>query len=279
MTAFSATAENARQSPRECHFDTDSRPLLVDNGSSRGLSNCKADFKNLQPLPKDQVKILGLTASEAPEAVGTMIVNFQDNSGQEHTFEIDDCYYSPSFTARIMCPQQWAQQHYEKFGDTLAHCDTTRQSLVLEWSHGDQLFQKTIPLTKSNVGFTSTSVGFKNYLAFLSLFQATEAVVVSDDEEDSKPTIENQDALPGTTSATPFSFDLSSPHVVPQDDDETPLLVKDQKLLMQYHESLGHASWDQLKVLASQDIIPKKLAKCPAPKCPGCIYGKAHRLP
>jgi len=48
---------------------------------------------------------------------------------------------------------------------------------------------------------------------------------------------------------------------------------------MQFHESLGHASWEQLKVLASQGIIPKKLVKCPAPKCPGCIYGKAHRLP
>jgi len=72
---------------------------------------------------------------------------------------------------------------------------------------------------------------------------------------------------------------LSSPHVVPPDDDDAPLLVKDQKLLMQYHESLGHASWDQLKVLASQGIIPKKLDKYPAPKCPECIYGKAHRLP
>ena len=134
MTVFHATAKNARQSPKECSFDTDSRPLLVDNGSSRSLSNNKADFKNLTTLQSDQVQILGLTAAEAPEAVGTMVINLQDDEGQEHVFKMDDCYYSPSFNARIMCPQQWAEQRFDKYNDTVPHCDTTRQN-ILEWSH------------------------------------------------------------------------------------------------------------------------------------------------
>jgi len=43
-----------------------------------------------------------------------------------------------------------------------------------------------MPSTRSNVGFKSTNVGFKNYLAFLSLFKAAEATLISDDEEDTE---------------------------------------------------------------------------------------------
>jgi len=77
----------------------------------------------------------------------------------------------------------------------------------------------------------------------------------------------------------PITFDPRSPETVPIEDEESPLLLKDQQLLMQYHETLGHVSWDQLKVLASQGIIQRRLAKCPAPKCPGCIYGNANQKP
>ena len=31
--------------------------------------------------------------------------------------------------------------------------------------------------------------------------------------------------------------------------------------------------------MAEQGIIPKKFAKVPPPKCPSCLYGKAHRKP
>jgi len=113
-----------------------------------------------------------------------MIINLEHDEGQENVFEIDDCYYSPSFNARIMCPQQWAQQRFDKYNDTVAHCDTTRQNLILEWSHAGQVSRKTIPLTRSNVGFTSTNIGCKGFFTFLNLFQAAEVVAVSDDEEE-----------------------------------------------------------------------------------------------
>jgi len=106
----------------------------VENGSSKSLSNNKAEFKNLKTLWSNQVQILGLTAAAAPEAIGTMIINLEHDEGQENVFEIDDCYYSPSFNARIMCPQQWAEQRFDKYNDTVPHCDTTRQN-ILEWSH------------------------------------------------------------------------------------------------------------------------------------------------
>ena len=48
---------------------------------------------------------------------------------------------------------------------------------------------------------------------------------------------------------------------------------------MQLHEQLGHSSFAQLKQMAEQGIIPRKFAKVPPPKCPSCLYGKAHWKP
>ena len=47
---------------------------------------------------------------------------------------------------------------------------------------------------------------------------------------------------------------------------------------MRLHEQLGHCSFAQLKQMADQGI-PRKLAKVPPPKCPSCLYRKAHRKP
>ena len=54
-------------------------------------------------------------------------------------------------------------------------------------------------------------------------------------------------------------------------------MASDQALLIAYHEQLGHTSFAQLQELAKQGIIPKKLASVPPPKCPSCLYGKAHK--
>ena len=43
--------------------------------------------------------------------------------------------------------------------------------------------------------------------------------------------------------------------------------------------SLAIAPFAQLKQMAEQGIIPRKLAKVPPPKCPSCLYGKAHQKP
>ena len=48
---------------------------------------------------------------------------------------------------------------------------------------------------------------------------------------------------------------------------------------MRLHEQLGHCSFDQLKQMAEQGLIPIKLAKVPPPKCLSCLYGKAHWKP
>jgi hypothetical protein len=56
-------------------------------------------------------------------------------------------------------------------------------------------------------------------------------------------------------------------------------LSPDEQVLMGYHERLGHLGFAQLKLLAELGFLPKRLAKCRQPKCPGCMYGKMNRKP
>ena len=70
-----------------------------------------------------------------------------------------------------------------------------------------------------------------------------------------------------------------NPTLIPSDDLDEPLLKSNQAALMRLHEQLGHCSFAQLKQMAEQGIIPRKFTKVPPPKCPSCLYGKAHRKP
>ena len=72
---------------------------------------------------------------------------------------------------------------------------------------------------------------------------------------------------------------MVNPTIIPPDDQDKPLLRSDQAALMRLHDQLGHCSFAQLKHMAEQGIIPRKFAKVPPPKCPSCLYGKAHRKP
>ena len=69
------------------------------------------------------------------------------------------------------------------------------------------------------------------------------------------------------------------PHIIPPETPNQPLLNANQALFMCLHEQLSDCSFHQLCQLAERGIIPKQLAKVPIPKCPSCLYGKAHGKP
>jgi hypothetical protein len=48
---------------------------------------------------------------------------------------------------------------------------------------------------------------------------------------------------------------------------------------MRWHYHLGHLSFAKLKLLAKNGEIPRCLAKVPAPKCAGCLFGAMTKLP
>ena len=52
-----------------------------------------------------------------------------------------------------------------------------------------------------------------------------------------------------------------------------------QAELMRWHYRLGHLPFNDLKELAENGEIPKKLAKVNPPKCAGCLFGAMTKVP
>jgi hypothetical protein len=48
---------------------------------------------------------------------------------------------------------------------------------------------------------------------------------------------------------------------------------------LNYHHQFGHVSFQQLKEMVKQGIIPKRLAKMQPPMCAACAYAKATQRP
>ncbi len=79
------------------------------------------------------------------------------------------------------------------------------------------------------------------------------------------------------TQQGPLTFDPSSP--TEEAEDVQLSAANKQAKLMQWHYRLGHLSFPNLKQLALNGEIPKKLTKVLPPKCAGCLFGTMTELP
>ena len=79
-----------------------------------------------------------------------------------------------------------------------------------------------------------------------------------------------------TPHSSNFCLPCTSQEIV---EDPSILATRRKQLrLLTIHESLGHLSFSVLKLMARCGIIPRELESVDPPTCPGCAYGKAHRL-
>ena len=152
------------------------------------------------------------------------------------------------------------------------------------------MVSKYIPLNKSNISICFTASGYQNFSNFAALFGMPASYISHDEDEvheantqsttddDHEITTLQLPGLPSPPQSTQNGITTefqTNPNVIPVEEDP-PSRQSDQALLMKYHEKLGHCPFNQLKQLAEKNILPHKLAKIPAPKCPSCLYGKAH---
>ena len=243
--------------------------------------------------------MLGLNGKTIkPIGMGTVLLKIEDDLNHVHALEIQDVRHMPEIPLNIFVPQAFIQQCQSE-GNSIASCSIDAAGITLKWmSESGWEASKYVPLNRSNIGIALTASGYKNFKAFAAMF-AMPATYVSDNEEDETVPSPSLDKQPiRSTSPSPHGDPVHSPpegamrspskgvtmdfkadpHLIPQEPD-TPLMASNQALLMAYHEQLGHTSFAQLQELAKQGIIPKKMANVPPPKCPSCLYRKAHKKP
>ena len=189
---------------------------------------------------------------------------------------------------------------------------------ILHWTVRNRPYSKTIYNDiRSNVPTFYSGYGNKKYSAFQSTVRDSidhsyetcfSANTISDDENSTDENIVNQDDAP-IISSTNSSINLpltvgGEKHIdqqtsvefenmntvisnieprdiatVIENDEEVLTGISDAAELKRWHYKLGHLSFNKLRILAENGIIPKKLAKVRSPKCACCIYGKMHRRP
>ena len=294
-------------------FDSDSHPLMFDDGASASITNDLQDFIR-KPTPITR-KVKGIAGSTEATYHGTVKWKIEDDDNMVHTFTIPNTYYITNAPTRILLPQHFAQQmqdhkpHAEGTG-----CTTTSSTIVLFWNQ--RKFTKTVKLDpKLNIAMTNTAPGIQQYKSYIMNQREEpnkhahifETHIIPEEESDQEQEDDDLSFQPSdpvqaidklgsdhkvhhtdgstagdihqnyndTTMAEEFSLEL--PHTIPEDTEPTMISAQDE--LMRWHYHLNHLSFDRMFKMAKQGLLPKKILKANIPICSACQYGKMHRKP
>ena len=312
LLAYSALAMSTQMGPQQQHtinFDTDSRPIGVDNRCTACISHDINDFIDPPQDTPRQIKGFGGTTHKNVK-IGTIKWSWCDDMGKVHKFIIPKSYYVPNGNVRLLSPQHWAYtQERGRRNKKMGTGETTNATTcTLFWNNKSN--KLSIPLSPhTNVATFNLAHGYTKYSSFCKNAQITgidekeiiiadESTLIEDESEEQTVPVVNplgSDASTWTCLPVPKEHNnktpikLDGPHVIPTDQMTT---NKEQKFpispdgkispteeLLKYHQKMGHISFRKLQILASEGALPKHLAKCDIPICSSCMYAKMAKRP
>ena len=175
--ALACPAKQITTQERIVKFDTEAKPIGVDNRCSACISPYIKDF--IGPLQDTNKTIKGFAGARTNNPkIGTLRWQWSDDSGKIDTFEIPNSYYVPSCELRLLSPQHWAQTRNPVDRET-TRCITSSVNVYLRWTNGDENYELTLPLNKrgSNVGTLYSHPVYNKY----DLFCQAAAITIADD--------------------------------------------------------------------------------------------------
>ena len=302
MRLVTITCMTAASIHHEAAFDSDSKPIAIDNCSSRCLTNSSRDF-----LPGTvegcNVAVSGVGGLIRCKKKGTVSWTIEDDQGRSHDVLIPDTPMCSALPTRLFSPQHWAQEVERKsrfpiLGSWRPHCTTNADTTTLTWGRGK--FTKTVTLDKNkNVAIMSTRPGIKKYSSFATTVQGLEPViscfVATGAPYEEAPTVtDNEDSIDDVDESVATEESSAS-----EGDDQQPEqadfqeqsnvqgvsiendqpLSKDKDELYRLHVRAGHLSFAKIRAMARRGEVPSRLQHCESPMCAACQYGKATRKP
>ena len=158
--AYEATSnQNKNNHKNNIVFDSDSYPIMVDNGASYSITNDLKDF--IEPPIQKGIKINGFNGSKTPARTGTVQWKILDDKGRPHTITLPGTNYVPTAEIRMLSPQHWSQATNDLRG-TL--CTTYGDLMVLKWNK--KKYRKSFPIcprNTRNVGMMMSAAGNEQY--------------------------------------------------------------------------------------------------------------------
>ena len=98
--------ENIARSVRS-QFDSDSKPLMLDDGASASITNDLNDI--IHPPKQVNHKVRGIKGHANGTHLGMICWHIEDDMGRMHAIVINSTYLIPDAPARILSPQHLAQ--------------------------------------------------------------------------------------------------------------------------------------------------------------------------
>ena len=313
QVVYHAAAETMPTSAQEVFFDTDSGPLRVDNCATRSISPFTSDFITTL-LPAPNIKVQGIGGVIEEVLTGTIQWKIEDDEGGIHKVILPESLYIPSAPSRLLSPQHWAQTVKDNKPHTDGTwCATYGKKVVLYWNQMKHKRTIDLDINGSNVASIRTAPGYTKSLAFMAAtgmdsegdepeFVTYDANMISDDEGEDEQSQDSQgsdeDNFYDANSEAPepedapfqregplfTTFDLNGntaarlrPAIITDEEDTMPQDASAE--FLRWHHRLGHISSKKIRILATQGILPKRLANCRVPICTSCLFGKATRRP
>ena len=167
--ALACPAKQIASKERIIKFDTDTKPIGVDNRCSACISPYIEDF--IGPLEDTSKTIKGFAGARTKNPkTGTLHWQWSDDTGRMHTFKIPNSYYVPECELRLLSPQHSAQTQ-SPADQARTRCITSSTNVYLRWTKGDVNYELTLPLNQrgSNVGTLYSHPGYNKYNFFARL--------------------------------------------------------------------------------------------------------------
>ena len=125
-------AKQIASKERIVKFDTDAKPIGVDNQCSVCISPYDEDF--IRPLEDTNKTIKGFAVGQTNNPkTGTLHWQWLDDTGRMHTFEIQNSYDVPECEQQLLSPQHWAQTR-SAADQATTRCITSALNVYLRWT-------------------------------------------------------------------------------------------------------------------------------------------------
>ena len=258
--------------------DTDAFTIRIDTHASYTMCNNRAHFiSDLKPM--SNASIVGVNGRLPIHGVGTVKWKVNDDSGQQHIFEIPGTLYIPKLSSSMLSPQHWSKAMQESSGQR-AWESTGHNFTTLNRSNGR--YRQMIKLnTNTNTPIMLSSEGSKRYQIYEAIHNAThdpQLLVckssIIENEMDDAVLEQNMMDLMDEESFTKRHLQVLT------DFDKNKLQMTNPKAeVLRWHYRLGHVPFKVIRLLAAANILPRHLLDAKVPKCAACQYGAMTRKP
>jgi hypothetical protein len=130
---------------REVVFDTDSKPVGIDNRASAYISGDIDDFEGKLEETNQVIKGFGGTSTRNVYR-GTAVLKIEDDDGKVHKDHLPNSYYVPNTKGRLLSPQHWSRE-LRKQGKKGAHSRTDYDRITMNWPDGSKKTVLLDPVT------------------------------------------------------------------------------------------------------------------------------------